>query len=69
MIIVRITASTTNAAVDIPTAIPTTMLSSSSSAPVVDCLRIYSLSTISGPSSYDNVILPNTVMYVHKKYL
>ena len=43
---------TTNAAIDTPTASATT-LSSSSSAPAVDSLVIYSLGTISGPSSYN----------------
>ena len=42
--------STTMAAITTPTTSPTS--SSSSSAPVVDCLEMYSLGTISGPSSY-----------------
>ena len=47
---------TTNAAIDTPTASATTLLSSSS-APAVDSLVIYSLGTISGPSSYNNVLI------------
>ena len=50
--------STINAAMDSPTASPTTLSSSSSSSPAVavDCLVMYSLGTISGPSAYTSVI-------------
>ena len=46
--------STINTAIDTPTAIPTTRSSSSSSG-AVDCIERYSLSTNSGPSSYENI--------------
>ena len=58
--------STTNAAIDTPTASPTTLPSSSSpSAPAVDCLVIYSLGTISGPSSYTSTLISNNITKVY----
>ena len=58
-----------NIAIDTPTAIPTTGSSSSSSG-AVDCIEIYSLSTISGPSFYDkcNLIMMMSCKYQISKY-